>query len=128
MCFLLLSDITKMSTCTVNKIQFKVVGCTSWEDGYHPKNMEVCQRNTSSYFIWCRIFILLSKVGDRKGTIHNYYILCCIINFRYCLFPQQVVLDLKAQIRIRKLQLLSHEYMIGESLLTYNYVNLSHSV
>lgn len=26
---------------SVSKLHFKVVGCTGWEDDYHPKNMEV---------------------------------------------------------------------------------------
>lgn len=32
---------------SVSKLHFKVVGCTGWEDDYHPKNMEVNIRDGS---------------------------------------------------------------------------------
>ena len=41
--------------------------------------------------------------------------LLLIINCRYCPYPQQFVVCLKSQARLRKIQLLSHEYMIGKT-------------
>lgn len=38
-----------------------------------------------------------------------------VINCRYCPYPQQFVVCLKSQARLRKIQLLSHEYMIGKT-------------
>lgn len=36
---------------------------------------------------------------------------------RYCLYPQELVLRMDPPARVRKLQLLSHQYMIGEGFL-----------
>lgn len=72
---------------SVAKVRFKVVGCTSWEDGYHPKSMEEMHPFVTGW----------------KSE-------------RYCPYPQQFVVCLRSKARIRKIQLLSHEYMIASKI------------
>jgi centrosomal protein CEP104 len=79
-------------TQQLTKITFKVVGCTSWEDGYHPKSLE---------------HIHPFVEGWRSE--------------RYCLYPQQIVLYLPppAKSKIQKIQILSHEFLIASKIELY---------
>ena len=49
-----------------------------------------------------------------------------IFNFRYCLYPQDIVLQLDQRCRLRKIQILSHQYLIGNGIILFilNYITL----
>lgn len=72
------------------KVSFRVVSCSGWEDQFPAKQLEV-----QSPFVR----------GWRSP--------------RYCPFPQEVIIRLEAPARIRKLQILSHQYMIASKLELY---------
>jgi len=72
------------------KVPFKVVYCSGWEDDYSPKDLEV-----HTPFV--------------KGWRSQ----------RYCLYPQEIVVRFSTPVRIRKLQLLSHQHMIASKVELY---------
>jgi len=37
---------------------------------------------------------------------------CCVFE-RFCVYPQDIIIQLQKQTRIRKIQLLSHQFLIG---------------
>lgn len=53
------------------------------------------------------------KAGRRKAQAG------IVFAFRFCQFPQEIVLQMVERCRIRKLQLLAHQYMISSKVEFY---------
>ena len=71
------------------KIPFKVVKCSSYDDGYSPTELET---NSPS--------------PHTKGWQSS----------RFCDFPQQIILDFRKVVPIRKIQILSHQSKIASKI------------
>lgn len=73
---------------------------------------------------WCQMHSMI-KVHTCTHCTHTHNTLCTC---RYCLYPQEIVICFSTPARIRKLQILSHQYMIGKqgyTQTTLKRVNLS---
>ena len=44
-------------------------------------------------------------------------VLFVILPNRFCVYPQEVVLKLREPVLLRKLQILSHQYLVGRSII-----------
>ncbi|XP_078616854.1 centrosomal protein of 104 kDa-like isoform X12 [Branchiostoma floridae x Branchiostoma japonicum] len=66
------------------KVPFKVIQAASQDDGFSAKELET-----------------------HAPTVNGW------VSSRFCLYPQELVLKLNERVRIRKLQLLSHQYLIA---------------
>lgn len=81
----------------------------------------------SSLFDWFWITVGLSLETFLlmliKVLLHSVYTFqmklywCVKFHCRYCLYPQDIVIQLENRSRLRKIQILSHQYLIGKSKL-----------
>lgn len=83
------------------KIPFRVVRCSSFEDGFEPQQLELAVQNTSN--------------GASSNThIKGWQ------SARFCTYPQSLILYFPQKYDVRKIQILSHQSKIAQTVEIYS--------
>jgi hypothetical protein len=84
------------------KLPFQIIQSSGWEDGFPPTHLHIQHHQPSALGWHSQKYDVFRALDD-------------IINrCRFCLYPQILVLRLASgKSRIRKIQILSHHYMIS---------------
>jgi len=104
------------------KLAFSLSARSGWEDGYsgsdisvgvYPRygvNMNVCCYGDLD----TRTFHEGLEITTVYRVCVQFNVSSCSIVGRFCMYPQELILQLHGMCHVRQLQLLSHQYLIGK--------------
>lgn len=98
------------------KLPFRVVYWSSGDDDYPATDLQVhsplAKGWRSSRLRDLIIYVIRTSLSRTEAFELDWFVFTC----RFCIYPQEVVVQLSEPVRLRKLQLLSHQYLIGEAM------------